>query len=1027
MAQQLAGAKTPKTPPDSTRPSAHSGRLGGARADFVAGLGRKVADLRGILARVRDEPTDLLRREELRRKLHALSSSAKLMKFDAMERAISEAVGLLDRTGIDEPLEGLDMDLVEQTLEDLPALAWGDESTRSSRIEKASTKAQASFTALVVGSALIAEALLDPAEDGKPTFACECTPDTQAAFDLAKTTEPDLVVLDADLAYATELVEALLDDPLTEATPLVVVGSFTEPGASARYVAMGVTKTLAKPTSRDTLRAICEEAVDPRRGLSTAHVALGEPTLEELGDRLAAELREAIVGRADPAARNKRISLGEGTEVLGALWGAIARVREVVTARTDGHVRFSAGPDGAMPVAPLLAEIDVARSDRARIRTRGASSEVRLQGRRVVIADDDPAVVWFLADLLKTVGCTVHEAFDGRDALELAYKTSPDLVISDILMPGIDGFTLCRSLRRDVALRDVPVILLSWKEDLLQRVRELGAGAAGYVRKESDTRAIVARVREALRPRARIEARLLEEGEVRGRLDGVSVRTLLEIVCATRPEARVSVRDASFLYEVEIRWGAPQRATRTSGDGCFMKGPRVLAAMLGASAGRFTVSTSTTAIEAELDGNLAAQLAKPIAKARAATSLLTTDGLARVARLTIDEEMFADYGRATPKRPHDLAKRLAAGAAPRTLVLDGACEPSLLEDISCDLAARGLVTAIEDDDGKDILSAAVTRFMQMTDSRASFAPRTGTPSPMPMLTEALVDDETDFSCADDADAPACESPFPDGPTSASSLEDAVMREIATRSPEPELAHLMAERPDFVEPSSLVLRSSPPPGLVLAEDDDDNAIIPDRAWTETPPHEQMLALAEPTIVDDTAYGESSDAVRTDDVMGASAPIAPADPDRLAKTPLTVVKTADDPRPAPKTRILPMVAFAAATALVAYAVMHFAGPRAIEHAQKAAPPPEPVAATTVQSATNVEYTDMTETTATAANQGVLDVSAPGDAVILVDGTERGRGRATITIFSGTHDVRVESAAGDDRRQIEARAGKVAHVKF
>lgn len=1026
MAQQAAGAKTREV----LKTHEGSGRLGGARADFVAGLGRKVADLRGILARVRDEPTDLHRREELRRKLHALSSSAKLMKFDAMERAIAEAVGLLDRTGIDEPLEGLDMDLVEQTLEDLPALAWGDESTRSSRIEKASPKAQASYSALVVGSALIAEALLDPADDGRPTFACECTPDTQAAFDLAKTTEPDLVVLDADLAYSAELVEALLDDPLTEATPLVVVGSFTETGASARFVAMGVTKTLAKPTSRDTLRAICEEAVDPRRGLSSAHVALGEPTLEELGERLAVELREAIVGRADPAARNKRIALGEGTEVLGALWGAIARVREVVTARTNGHVRFSAGPDGAMPVAPLLAEIDVARSDRARIRTRGASSEVRLQGRRVVIADDDPAVVWFLADLLKTAGCTVHEAFDGRDALELAYKTSPDLVISDILMPGIDGFTLCRALRRDVALRDVPVILLSWKEDLLQRVRELGAGAAGYVRKESDTRAIVARVREALRTRARIEARLLEEGEVRGRLDSVSVRTLLEIVCATRPEARISVRDASFLYEVEVRWGAPQRATRTSGDGCFMKGPRVLAAMLGVSAGRFTVTTSTTAIEAELDGNLAAQLAKPIAKARAATSLLTTEGLARIARLTIDEDLLADYGRATPKRPHDLAKRLAAGAAPRTLVLDGVCEPSLLEDLSCDLAARGLVTGIEDDDGKDLLSAAVTRFMHVTDTRASFAPRTATPSPVPMLTEALVDDETSFACADDTRAPICESPFPDGPTSASSLEDAVMREIATRSPEPgELVHLMGERPDFVEPSSLVLRSSPPPGLVLAveEDDDAEAVVPGGASMDpTPPHEQLLALAEPTIIDDTSYGEDPDAVRTDDVMGgASAAIAPADPERLAKTPLTVVRTADDPRPAPKRRVMPMVAFVAATALVAYAVMHFAGPRAIEHAQKA-PPPEPVATTTVQSASNVEYTEMTDGNV-GTNQGALDVSAPGDAVILVDGTERGRGRATITIFTGNHDVRVQSTGGDDGRQVDVRAGKVAHVKF
>src|SRR5262249_41125925 len=120
----------------------------------------------------------------------------------------------------------------------------------------------------------------------------------------------------------------------------------------------------------------------------------------------------------------------------------------------------------------------------------------------------------------------------------------------------------------------------------------------------------------------RVEARVREDGEVRGRIDGVSVRTLLEIVCATRPDARVSIRDASFLYEIEIRAGAPQRATRTAGDGSFLGGSRVLAAVLGVSAGRFTVTTSTTAIDAELDGNLASQLAKPVARARAAMALL---------------------------------------------------------------------------------------------------------------------------------------------------------------------------------------------------------------------------------------------------------------------------------------------------------------------------------------------------------------------------------------------------------------------
>ncbi|MEI9953864.1 MAG: response regulator [Pseudomonadota bacterium] len=129
-----------------------------------------------------------------------------------------------------------------------------------------------------------------------------------------------------------------------------------------------------------------------------------------------------------------------------------------------------------------------------------SGEQVSLQGRRIVIADDDPAVVWFMSGLLKGLGVEVLEAHDGARALSLTYDTWPDLVVSDVLMPKLDGFSLCHEIKRDVAVRDVPVILLSWKEDLLQRVRELGAGADGYLRKEAAAATVAERLREVLRP-----------------------------------------------------------------------------------------------------------------------------------------------------------------------------------------------------------------------------------------------------------------------------------------------------------------------------------------------------------------------------------------------------------------------------------------------------------------------------------------------------------------------------------------------
>ena len=936
---------------------AHSGqtglRLGGARADFVAGLGRKVSDLRTSSSKVREAPADFLRREELRRKMNALSSAAKLMKFDAMERSLSEALGTIDRTDLDVPMEPVDLDAIDQVIEDLPALAWGDGDARVSRVEPVAKPAMPTYSALVVGSPHIAKALLDtPAEtaDGPSTnlqFTCESTPDAQAAFDLARTTEPDLVVLDADLEYAVELVEALMDDPITEAAPLVVVGSFQEPGEESRYVAMGVVKTLTKPTSKATLRAACEKALE---------------------SRAASFPRVAVVG----------------------------------------------SPSSAPPS-------DQPHGDRARVRLRGPAAEVRLQGRRVVIADDDPAVVWFLADLLKTSGCIVHEAFDGKQALELAYRTSPDLLICDIMMPEIDGFALCRMLQRDVALHDVPVILLSWKEDLLQRVRELGAGAAGYVRKESDTRAIVARIREALRPRSRIETRLRDDGEVRGRMDGISVRTLLEIVCATRPEARVSVRDASFNYEIEVRDGAPQRATRTSGDGTFLEGSRVIAAMLGVGAGRFTVTTSTAKLDTQLDGNLSAQLAKPIARARAATALLTGAGTMKVSHVLLDEDMLDDYLKAMPEQARKVAQRIGNGTSPRALVLEGACAASLVEDIVCDLASRGIVKGIEDDMGEDLLGPEVARLAAHGDTRASFAPHTATPEPM--ATGAGVEGVAKLAtndCANDTGNALCESPEPSDVGSGAragdgSLEDAVMNELALCSPEPAQLGLPIEA------------SASAPIVVKAPYEDEG----------TPTHDQILAMAEATVVENTTYAERE--AELGERPEASIPIDEvsrpmSSESRSMKTPLTAVTSRDEEAAGlptkSKSRAWPMVAFMAASGIVAWAVLHFSAaptaPKAVEVAPPA-PPAPPAQTVATKKEGEVTYTTPAVESDVATGHGLLEISAPGDAVILVDGTERGRGGATLPLWAGVHDVRISGAQGEPHRAVEVRAAKIAHIKF
>jgi CheY-like chemotaxis protein len=350
---------------DKPAESNQSGRLGGARAEFVGSLGRKVEGARGVLFATLSErgtPGERGPREELRRRIHALGASARLLRFDAMAKSLTEAEAALDRAASAGGASQADLAEVASVLDDLPALAWGDGPPRvdtpSAREEPKSdppVEGPPARTAVLVGTAMLGEALTDPELiAGAPTYDCQRTDDAQAAIGLARSAAPDVIVIDADVADAVELVEALLDDPMTEPMPIVVVGAFREPRSAAKFVALGVARTLTKPITPEALRAACDEAVEQRHEV-TLRVTLGEPTLEQLGERLADEVRKAIVGSVDRAGRDVRVPLGEGTEVMSAMWGAIARVREVVVARTGGAVKFSGGgPEGAVALAPWL-------------------------------------------------------------------------------------------------------------------------------------------------------------------------------------------------------------------------------------------------------------------------------------------------------------------------------------------------------------------------------------------------------------------------------------------------------------------------------------------------------------------------------------------------------------------------------------------------------------------------------------------------------------------------------------------------
>lgn len=118
----------------------------------------------------------------------------------------------------------------------------------------------------------------------------------------------------------------------------------------------------------------------------------------------------------------------------------------------------------------------------------------------ILVVDDEDEIVQFVRDALEDEGYTVCAAFDGAQALKLARQCSPDLVILDIMMPGDDGFTVCKELREEL---DIPILFLSAKQSDADKIQGFSAGADDYVMKPFSMKELVARVEAHLRRQRR--------------------------------------------------------------------------------------------------------------------------------------------------------------------------------------------------------------------------------------------------------------------------------------------------------------------------------------------------------------------------------------------------------------------------------------------------------------------------------------------------------------------------------------------
>lgn len=115
---------------------------------------------------------------------------------------------------------------------------------------------------------------------------------------------------------------------------------------------------------------------------------------------------------------------------------------------------------------------------------------------KILLVDDEKTLVKALKFNLEKEGFQVEEAFDGEEALKKAFEVNPDIIILDLMLPGLDGFEVCREIRKK---KEIPIIMLTAKGEDIDKVLGLELGADDYMTKPFNPRELVARIKAILR------------------------------------------------------------------------------------------------------------------------------------------------------------------------------------------------------------------------------------------------------------------------------------------------------------------------------------------------------------------------------------------------------------------------------------------------------------------------------------------------------------------------------------------------
>lgn len=243
-----------------------------------------------------------------------------------------------------------------------------------------------------------------------------------------------------------------------------------------------------------------------------------------------------------------------------------------------------------------------------------------MPGAQILIVDDDPWIVRMVTTVLEKRGHVIHSAVDGEEGLQKALKLRPDLIISDVMMPKMDGWTLVRTLRSRAELALTPVIFLTALGGDEERIRGFRLGADDYLPKPFRFEELDLRVANALKKRQALSEQAQSLGAaqpageatpqpssrsngIHGTLDQLGLSSLLAMIDMERKSGILVLQRGRAIGRLFCRNGRVLSA-RLEGEGPFTrKGAEVIYQILTWTDGRFDF----TAVEVEMEDEIRTQ------------------------------------------------------------------------------------------------------------------------------------------------------------------------------------------------------------------------------------------------------------------------------------------------------------------------------------------------------------------------------------------------------------------------------------